>query len=128
MLFWVLMPSGKGPKNSRAREFWSSGILKRLRQTISEIAIVTGIIYFRFEMPYSVWCEGCENHIGMGVRYNAEKKKVGMYFTTPIYEFHMKCHLCRNYFTIRTDPQVKKNFCHLSLAKFSFFSISTMKS
>lgn len=40
----------------------------------------------------------------MGVRYNAEKKKVDMYYSTPIYEFRMKCHLCDQYFEIRTDP------------------------
>ncbi|VDP03774.1 unnamed protein product [Soboliphyme baturini] len=64
-----------------------------------------GILIIRFEMPFNVWCEGCSNHVGMGVRYNAEKKKVGMYYTTPIYEFRMKCHLCPNHFVIRTDPK-----------------------
>lgn len=63
-----------------------------------------GIIIIRFEMPYNIWCLGCNNHIGMGVRYNAEKKKVGMYYTTPVYEFNMKCHLCDNHFIIKTDP------------------------
>ncbi|XP_076032104.1 coiled-coil domain-containing protein 130 homolog [Oratosquilla oratoria] len=63
-----------------------------------------GILIIRFEMPYNIWCEGCENHIGMGVRYNAEKKKVGMYYSTPIYQFRMKCHLCDNHFEIKTDP------------------------
>ncbi|KAF2351776.1 CWC16 protein [Trinorchestia longiramus] len=63
-----------------------------------------GILIIRFEMPYNIWCDGCENHIGTGVRYNAEKKKVGMYYTTPIYQFRMKCHLCDNHFEIRTDP------------------------
>ena len=29
-------------------------------------------------MPYNIWCDGCKAHIAMGVRYNAEKKKVGM--------------------------------------------------
>ena len=29
-------------------------------------------------MPYNIWCEGCKKHIGMGVRYNAEKTKVIM--------------------------------------------------
>lgn len=57
-------------------------------------------------MPFNIWCLGCNNHIGMGVRYNAEKKKIGMYYTTPLYEFRMKCHLCDNYFVIRTDPEV----------------------
>merc|ERR1719312_282582 len=55
-------------------------------------------------MPYNIWCGGCNNHIGMGVRYNAEKTKVGMYYTTPIYQFRMKCHLCTNHFSIKTDP------------------------
>ncbi|XP_052226122.1 coiled-coil domain-containing protein 130 homolog isoform X1 [Dreissena polymorpha] len=64
-----------------------------------------GILVIRFEMPYNIWCGGCGNHIGMGVRYNAEKSKTGMYYTTPIYKFRMKCHLCDNYFEIQTDPK-----------------------
>ncbi|XP_043079057.1 coiled-coil domain-containing protein 130 homolog [Puntigrus tetrazona] len=63
-----------------------------------------GILIIRFEMPYNIWCDGCKNHIGMGVRYNAEKKKVGTYYTTPIYRFRMKCHLCVNYIEMQTDP------------------------
>ncbi|CAH1636649.1 unnamed protein product [Spodoptera littoralis] len=63
-----------------------------------------GILIIRFEMPYNIWCEGCKNHIGMGVRYNAEKTKIGMYYTTPVYQFRMKCHLCDNHFEIKTDP------------------------
>ncbi|XP_034757104.1 coiled-coil domain-containing protein 130 homolog [Etheostoma cragini] len=63
-----------------------------------------GILIIRFEMPYNIWCDGCKNHIGMGVRYNAEKKKVGNYYTTPIYRFRMKCHLCVNYIEMQTDP------------------------
>ncbi|KAM5173033.1 putative splicing factor YJU2B [Mantella aurantiaca] len=63
-----------------------------------------GILIIRFEMPYNIWCDGCKKHIGMGVRYNAEKKKVGNYYTTPIYRFRMKCHLCVNYIEMQTDP------------------------
>ncbi|XP_045769874.1 coiled-coil domain-containing protein 130 homolog [Maniola jurtina] len=63
-----------------------------------------GILIIRFEMPYNIWCDGCKNHIGMGVRYNAEKTKIGMYYTTPVYQFRMKCHLCDNHFEIKTDP------------------------
>jgi len=48
----------------------------------------------------------CNNHIGMGVRYNAEKKKIGNYFSTPIYSFRCKCHLCDGWFEIHTDPKV----------------------
>lgn len=64
-----------------------------------------GILVIRFEMPYNIWCNGCGNHIGTGVRYNAEKSKIGMYYSTPIYKFRMKCHLCNNHFEIKTDPQ-----------------------
>uniref|UniRef100_A0A8D8VHI4 Coiled-coil domain-containing protein 130 homolog n=1 Tax=Cacopsylla melanoneura TaxID=428564 RepID=A0A8D8VHI4_9HEMI len=63
-----------------------------------------GIMIIRFELPYNIWCDGCNNHIGMGVRYNAEKKKVGMYYSTPVYQFRMKCHLCDSHFEIKTDP------------------------
>ena len=41
----------------------------------------------------------------MGVRYNAEKSKVGNYYTTQIFKFRMKCHLCDNHFEIQTDPK-----------------------
>ena len=42
----------------------------------------------------------------VGVRYNAEKTQVGKYYSTPIFQFRMKCHLCDNHFEIRTDPKV----------------------
>lgn len=45
------------------------------------------------------------NHL-IGVRYNAEKKTVGKYYSTPIIQFRMKCHLCDNYIEIQTDPKV----------------------
>ncbi|KAI1287246.1 Coiled-coil domain-containing protein [Halotydeus destructor] len=64
-----------------------------------------GILVIRFEMPYNIWCLGCNNHIGTGVRYNAEKSKTGNYYSTSIYKFRMKCHLCDNYIEMETDPQ-----------------------
>lgn len=67
-----------------------------------------GILVIRFEMPFNIWCNGCGNHIGKGVRYNAEKKRVGNYFSTPIWEFRMKCHLCENYIVVRTDPKASE--------------------
>lgn len=39
------------------------------------------------------------------MRYNAQKSKVGAYYSTPIYAFRCKCHLCSGWFEIRTDPQ-----------------------
>ncbi|RHZ59516.1 hypothetical protein Glove_363g7 [Diversispora epigaea] len=64
-----------------------------------------GVLIVRFELPFNIWCEGCGNHVGRGVRYNAEKKKIGKYFSTPIFSFRMKCHLCDNWIEIHTDPK-----------------------
>ncbi|KAH9413936.1 hypothetical protein DERP_009535 [Dermatophagoides pteronyssinus] len=64
-----------------------------------------GILIIRFELPFNIWCDGCNNHVGMGVRYNAQKSKVGMYYSTPLYKFRMKCHLCDNHFEIQNDPK-----------------------
>ncbi|XP_069693652.1 coiled-coil domain-containing protein 130 homolog isoform X2 [Periplaneta americana] len=77
-----------------------------LRERAKKIGM--GILIIRFEMPFNIWCNGCGNHIGMGVRYNAEKKKVGDYLTTPIWNFRMKCHLCDNYIGIRTEPKANE--------------------
>ena len=40
----------------------------------------------------------------MGIRYNADKTKLGTYYSTPVYQFQMKCHLCLNKITIKQDP------------------------
>ena len=59
----------------------------------------------RFELPFNCWCLGCDSHVGMGVRYNAEKKHVGMFHSTPIFRFRMKCHNCPQTIFIETDPE-----------------------
>ncbi|BGP42520.1 Protein saf4 [Rhodotorula kratochvilovae] len=64
-----------------------------------------GILVVRFELPYNIWCGTCNSHIGQGVRYNAEKQKVGNYHSTTIWAFRFKCHLCQGRIEIRTDPQ-----------------------
>lgn len=58
-------------------------------------------------MPFAVWCTNCspENIIGQGVRFNAEKKKVGNYYSTPIYSFRIKHTVCGQWIEIRTDPK-----------------------
>jgi coiled-coil domain-containing protein 130 len=43
--------------------------------------------------------------IGQGVRFNAEKKKIGNYYSTPIYSFRMKHTVCGGWIEIRTDPK-----------------------
>ncbi|PRP72783.1 coiled-coil domain-containing protein [Planoprotostelium fungivorum] len=64
-----------------------------------------GILVVRFEMPYNIWCGGCHQHIGKGVRFNAEKKQAGNYYSTKIWNFGMKCHLCSHRIEIETDPK-----------------------
>lgn len=92
-------PPDYDPKVGGLNKFMGTHALRERARKIH-----LGIIIIRFEMPYNIWCDGCKNHIGMGVRYNAEKTKVGMYYSTPVYQFRMKCHLCDNYIVIKTDP------------------------
>eukprot|EP01147_Barroeca_monosierra_P006651 gene6651-7536_t len=67
--------------------------------------IKQGILVIRFEAPWDFWCTSCNSHIGRGVRWNAEKKKVGNYYTTPIYAFSFKCHVCSGSIVFETDPK-----------------------
>jgi coiled-coil domain-containing protein 130 len=66
-----------------------------------------GILTVRFEMPYPIWCTHCPKPtiIGQGVRFNAEKKKVGNYHSTPVFSFRMKHVSCGGWIEIRTDPK-----------------------
>lgn len=58
-------------------------------------------------MPFATWCTNChpEEIIGQGVRFNAEKKKVGNYYSTPVYSFRFKHAACGGWIEIRTDPK-----------------------
>ncbi|KAK1970531.1 DUF572-domain-containing protein [Colletotrichum eremochloae] len=67
----------------------------------------SGILTVRFEMPYAIWCSTCPKPtiIGQGVRFNAEKKRVGSYYSTPVWQFRMRHADCGGWIEIRTDPQ-----------------------
>ncbi|EEQ88359.1 uncharacterized protein BDCG_03479 [Blastomyces dermatitidis ER-3] len=69
----------------------------------------TGELTVRFEMPFAVWCSTCKPAdsvlIGQGVRFNALKKRVGNYYSTPIYSFRMKHTVCGGWIEVRTDPK-----------------------
>ncbi|KAF2792899.1 DUF572-domain-containing protein [Melanomma pulvis-pyrius CBS 109.77] len=69
--------------------------------------ITSGILTVRFELPFAVWCSTCKPTaiVGQGVRFNAEKKKVGNYYSTPIWSFRMKHTACGGWWEIRTDPK-----------------------
>ena len=84
------MPSERGPIRY-PKEFSSSGWM------VSKTIRITIMKKLRFEMPFNIWCgsnaedsdpnvKGCRKHIGIGVRYNAEKTRVAMYYTTPVYQ------------------------------------------
>ncbi|OKP02396.1 Coiled-coil domain-containing protein 130 [Penicillium subrubescens] len=83
--------AGKHPLGARARHLHT-----------------TGALIVRFEMPFAIWCTNCkpnETIIGQGVRFNAEKKKIGNYYSTPIYSFRMKHTTCEGWIEIHTDPK-----------------------
>lgn len=64
-----------------------------------------GILIIRFEMPFNIWCGGCNAMIAKGVRFNAEKKQVGNYYSTKIWSFSMKAACCKQEIVIQTDPK-----------------------
>jgi coiled-coil domain-containing protein 130 len=76
--------------------------------------ISSGVLVIRFEMPFAIWCTTCqpEQIIGQGVRFNAEKKKVGNYYSSPIYSFRMKHGACGGVIEIRTDPKSTQYVVH----------------
>ena len=69
-----------------------------------------GVLTVRFECPFAIWCTTCqpEQIIGQGVRFNAEKKKVGNYYSTPIWSFRFKHTSCGGWIEVRTDPKASE--------------------
>ncbi|AEO64166.1 77b1d26b-16bd-4100-8be2-743a3ce0b5de [Thermothielavioides terrestris] len=80
----------KHPLGARARKLASQGALT-----------------VRFEMPFAVWCAHCAapTLIGQGVRFNAAKRRVGSYYSTPVWAFTLKHAVCGGLIEIRTDPK-----------------------
>merc|ERR1712037_500012 len=56
--------------------------------------IKEGILIVRIELPFPIWCTGCNNKFALATRYTAEKFCVGKYLSTPVYKFKMKCRRC----------------------------------
>ena len=73
----------------------------------------SGVLTVRFECPFAIWCSNCNPSadpkraviIGQGVRFNAEKQKVGNYYSTPIWSFRFKHTVCGGWIEVRTDPK-----------------------
>jgi len=77
-----------------------------------------GVLVIRFEIPFKVRCLRCENVIGIGTRFDADKQCVGQYHSTKIWQFSFICgHIvdpkvskdgsihCNNNLVMRTDPK-----------------------
>jgi coiled-coil domain-containing protein 130 len=64
-----------------------------------------GIKKSRIELPFNIWCEGCGRHIAKNVRFNSEKKQIGNYFRTPIFEFTFICPSCPQVIKMQSDPK-----------------------
>ncbi|KAF3042760.1 hypothetical protein E8E12_010037 [Didymella heteroderae] len=96
------------PDASNAPSFNTSHPLGARASKISQ-----GILTVRFELPFAVWCQHCkpEAIVGQGVRFNAAKKKVGNYYSTPIWSFKMRHTACGGEWEIKTDPKTTQYVC-----------------
>ncbi|XP_072964867.1 uncharacterized protein [Typha angustifolia] len=88
------------PKKGSLNKFHGQHALRERARKIDQ-----GILIIRFEMPYNIWCGGCNSMIAKGVRFNAEKKQVGNYYSTKIWSFTMKSACCKHEIVIQTDPK-----------------------
>lgn len=89
------------PNQGSLNKFHGQHALRERARKLDE-----GILIIRFEMPFNIWCEGCnDSMIAKGVRFNAEKKQVGNYYSTKIWSFTMKSPYCKHQIVIQTDPK-----------------------
>lgn len=88
------------PKQGSLNKFHGQHALRERARKLDQ-----GILIIRFEMPFNIWCGGCESMIAKGVRFNAEKKQVGNYYSTKIWSFTMKSACCKHEIVIQTDPK-----------------------
>ena len=58
-------------------------------------------------MPFNIICTTCNEMIAKGERFNADKKSIGQYHTTKIWEFRCRHH-CGCDIVIVTDPKNSK--------------------
>eukprot|EP01054_Gregarina_sp_Poly1_P009546 Gregarina_sp_Poly_1__9545@NODE_600_length_7248_cov_149_324885_g463_i0_p4_GENE_NODE_600_length_7248_cov_149_324885_g463_i0NODE_600_length_7248_cov_149_324885_g463_i0_p4_ORF_typecomplete_len236_score31_81DUF572/PF04502_13/2_9e53_NODE_600_length_7248_cov_149_324885_g463_i046895396 len=70
-----------------------------------------GILVVRFEMPFKVWCLGCDSIVAKGVRFNADKQCIGYFHSSKILQFSMTCYWCPQRFVIKADPETAEYIC-----------------
>ncbi|KAL9401891.1 hypothetical protein Peur_005740 [Populus x canadensis] len=93
-------PPEWSPKKGGLNKFHGQHALRERARKLDQ-----GILIIRFEMPFNIWCGGCNSMIAKGVRFNAEKKQVGNYYSTKIWSFTMKSACCKHEIVIQTDPK-----------------------
>ncbi|KAL5650478.1 hypothetical protein ACJX0J_041287, partial [Zea mays] len=93
-------PPEWSPKKGGLNKFHGQHALRERARKLDQ-----GILIIRFEMPFNIWCGGCNSMIAKGVRFNAEKKQVGNYYSTKIWSFTMKSPCCKHEIVIQTDPK-----------------------
>lgn len=93
-------PPEWSPKKGGLNKFHGQHALRERARKLDQ-----GILIIRFEMPFNIWCGGCNSMIAKGVRFNAEKKQVGNYYSTKIWSFTMKAPCCKHEIVIQTDPK-----------------------
>ncbi|KAL6222859.1 hypothetical protein ACLB2K_006249 [Fragaria x ananassa] len=93
-------PPEWSPNQGSLNKFHGQHALRERAQKVDQ-----GILIIRFEMPYNIWCSGCNSIIAKGVRFNAEKKHVGNYYSTKIWSFTMKAACCKEEIVIQTDQK-----------------------
>ena len=87
-------------KGSRNKQLGQHHLRERAARLASE-----GILVVRFELPFNCFCSGCGRNLGQGLRFNADKKQVGSYHSTKVWEFSMCVPCCGTRLVLRTDPQ-----------------------
>lgn len=77
------------------------------RHALGSRARPDGSLVVRFELPFAIWCDSCPKPtvIGQGVRFNAAKRTVGRYYSTPIHSFRFTHTACGGEIEVRTDPK-----------------------
>ena len=108
-------PPDWDPSMGSVNTYWGEGWRNGSATVNGRAGHAKGIAIIRFEMPYNVWCTSCSKMIGKGVRFNAEKNKAGKYYTTTLWSFKMKCHMCDGSIVIETDPKNVNINLHLYL-------------
>lgn len=58
----------------------------------------------RFEIPFNLLCQSCGKRIAKGARFNAEKTRIGWYYSTPVWRFQMHTVCCATPLVLCTDP------------------------